>query len=113
MFLGVSRDQLLSLTRRAAQRWQRVCDHCNIPVLIVDLHDHNRAPIRKDGQNIVRFSSGSWCPDDAQDAVQCYDPARRAITHIYTSDATSSRAAGQHEMDIEINVEDSLQENFH
>jgi len=94
------------LAERAAAIWQDHCEECALPVVAAQVwRERELAPVRQDGLSVVRLRSGSWCPDTAQDRTDCYDPARRAITHIYPDAvSTDSSVTFFREADIEINL---------
>jgi len=96
----------VELTERAVAAWQDNCEKCALPAVAVEIWgEREPAPVRQDGLSVVRLRSGSWCPDKAQDQVECYDPARRAITRIYPDAAAATSAITSfREADIEINL---------
>lgn len=102
----VSRSEWRQLTERAVAAWQGSCAQCVLPAVAVELWEQNDpAPVRHDGLSVVRVRSGEWCPDAARDRADCYDPARRAITHIYPDPATSEDSVTTfREADIEVNL---------
>lgn len=104
--LDLSSAEWLRLTERAVAVWRDSCTGCALPSIVVEKWKEKApAPIREDGLSVVRLRSGDWCPDNAQDRAECYDPARRAITHLYPAvGSTDSALTLFREADIEINL---------
>lgn len=103
---SLSAAQWVELTERAVAAWRDNCNECDLPSVAVEAWGESvPAPVRQDGLSVVRLRSGSWCPDTAQDRTECYDPARRAITHIYPGTAsTDTSITSFGEADIEVNL---------
>lgn len=98
----VDQAGLVELTKLAVARWQRgLGDH--LPsVRVRPAEPGAKLGLAEDGVSVLRLQLGSWCPDSAEDARDCYDPSRRAITHIYQDRATPGVAID--EADVEVSL---------
>jgi hypothetical protein len=100
----LSLQQLVEALERACAIWNTALAETKAPRLRVGkpLRD---ATVREDGHSLVVLRTEQWCPDDAKDQDDCYDPARQAITHLYPLHVAGK--AGSHflrEADVEINA---------
>lgn len=96
--------ELIDSLRASADTWSSACGEANIARFRFSPGDWG-LPIRRDGRNVIRIQTGSWCSAGATDEQDCYARERVAITHLYPSSdsANESIPPKAHEADIEIN----------
>lgn len=91
--------------RSAARVWSETCSGLDVPRFEF-YAGPPRLSVARDGRNVVRMRSGTWCPDHASDRRDCYSRERAAITHSYGLQAPLSDEVRPItiEADIEINA---------
>jgi hypothetical protein len=104
---GYSGAELLTQLREADLTWRTTCTEASLPELTFRL-GAEREPVARDARNVIRVVTGRFCPDGARDSMDCYEPRRAAITHIYPplDGSTFDFVAHLPEMDIELNGAD-------
>jgi hypothetical protein len=103
--LGYSGANVLALLGRADASFREACPSHPFSKVSFVLAS-SREPVRRDARSVIRFQIGRFCPDDARDAIDCYDARRAAITHIYPPlDGTPLNFVSHPpEVDIDINA---------
>jgi hypothetical protein len=103
--LGYSGEKVLALLGRADASFREACPERPFPKVSFALAS-SAEPVRRDARSVIRFQIGRFCPDDARDAVDCYEARRAAITHIYPPlDGTPLNFVSHPpEVDIDINA---------
>lgn len=104
---GLSGLELIRALKEADRTWRRTCTQHSFPVLRFRL-SADREPVGRDGKNVIRVLTGRFCPDSARDSIDCYEPRRAAITHIYPplDGAQADFVSRMPEMDVELNAAD-------
>jgi len=104
---GISATDLRDALEQARHTWLTALTDVDAPQIRISKPVRGVGRVLRDGRNIVRVRSGSWCPDRYADEDECYDARRSGITHLYPHDEPGSPADGQiGEADIEINAVD-------
>jgi hypothetical protein len=104
---GYSGAEFLARLREADGAWRNTCTDAHLPLLKFRSGAQREAVVR-DGRNVVRILSSRFCPDGARDSIDCYEPRRAAITHIYPplDGARFDFVSSLPEMDVELNGAD-------
>ena len=97
-------DGARAIVEESFTAWSDSCPACALPRFVLENEPAPLGRVAQDGLNIIRLTSHDWCPWTARQQHECYDPARRAITHLYLQPTEDSDRPWVEEVDIEVNL---------